>query len=449
MKKTLLLLFIPVLFIGLTNAQPVKKVLIEEATGTWCTWCPRGDVMVQNLTKKYPDNTIFIAVHGGSASEPMRNAAYDDASGFATFPSGHIDRTVLHQGTGDWEQAINLRKDQGAPAEIFVNTEYDEETRKLTMKISAEFYSALAGDHALGAIVAENGVYGPSALKFDQVNAFSDGRNGVMGGYEKLPSPVPADLMAYNHVGRYLAGGYGGALGSLPNAITAGEVHDYTYEYTVPEEFNSDNIYVVGVLIKTGSNEILQAGKGPYLPGYVNGKPFFQSTPTQLAILKGEDYSYQVVTHDPDHDELTLVASTLPKWMAMSELDHGRITLSGKTFTKGIYPVTLELSDGEWTVTQTFKVNVGNAPVTSVKENGMPGVAIYPNPATNLLTVLAESEMESLKIVDVRGKTLFESFPNFTEEKISLSEMNLSSGIYFLEANLTNGKKSIQKFVKH
>ena len=67
--------------------------------------------MVQTLTKKYPENTIFVTVHGGSSSEPMRNPEYDATSNFVTYPSGHIDRTVLHQGTDDWEGAIQIRMD--------------------------------------------------------------------------------------------------------------------------------------------------------------------------------------------------------------------------------------------------------------------------------------------------------------------------------------------------
>lgn len=37
-----------------TNAQTVKKVMLEDFTGTWCGWCPEGTVIVEQLQAANP-----------------------------------------------------------------------------------------------------------------------------------------------------------------------------------------------------------------------------------------------------------------------------------------------------------------------------------------------------------------------------------------------------------
>ena len=44
------------------------KIVAEEGTGTWCGYCVRGIVALEEMNKKYPDNFIGIAIHSG---DPM------------------------------------------------------------------------------------------------------------------------------------------------------------------------------------------------------------------------------------------------------------------------------------------------------------------------------------------------------------------------------------------
>ena len=41
-------------------SSPVKRVVFEEATGTWCGWCPRGTVALEELAVNYPNTAIGI-----------------------------------------------------------------------------------------------------------------------------------------------------------------------------------------------------------------------------------------------------------------------------------------------------------------------------------------------------------------------------------------------------
>lgn len=60
---------------------PYKHLVTEEATGTWCQWCPRGAVFLDSMNKTYPDHFVGIAVHN---ADPMVIPAYDAWLG--TFP---------------------------------------------------------------------------------------------------------------------------------------------------------------------------------------------------------------------------------------------------------------------------------------------------------------------------------------------------------------------------
>ncbi|MEP6647427.1 MAG: choice-of-anchor J domain-containing protein, partial [Saprospiraceae bacterium] len=47
---------------GLNEVLP-KKVIVEEGTGTWCGWCPRGFVTMEIVGHDYADVAIPIAIH--------------------------------------------------------------------------------------------------------------------------------------------------------------------------------------------------------------------------------------------------------------------------------------------------------------------------------------------------------------------------------------------------
>lgn len=71
-------------------------MLAEEATGTWCTWCPRGAVFMAKMKEDYPDDFIGIAVHN---QDPMTLTSYNtgltNLPGFSGFPSVVVRRQIL------------------------------------------------------------------------------------------------------------------------------------------------------------------------------------------------------------------------------------------------------------------------------------------------------------------------------------------------------------------
>lgn len=41
-----------------------RRMVMEEATATWCGWCPQGIVAIDGLKRDFPDNFLAIAIHG-------------------------------------------------------------------------------------------------------------------------------------------------------------------------------------------------------------------------------------------------------------------------------------------------------------------------------------------------------------------------------------------------
>ncbi len=365
MKKSLYSLLLILLVFNVSFAQEKgikeneKYVVIEELTGTWCSWCPRGTHKGRQLSHDY-DNVIFIAIH---TSDPMAYSEYSEASGLTGAPSGNVNRKHFDQDTEQWESKVNQETNVNPPAYINVETTYNESTRELEAIISAEFIEDFTGNLRIGGLVLEDAVTGQSG--YDQSNSYSGGGNGPLGGFENLPNPVPANMIAYDHLSRQLFGGYDGAEGSVPATVNSGETHSYTFNYTLPEEYNHEYIRVAGWLIDNSNSQILNAGKSQFLPGYDNAKPHFISE----AITSGNvgiQYNYQLFTADPETDELEILAIDLPNWLTLEETDQNSIhtagILSGIPTETGTFPITLTVTDGEWTTEQTFDLIIAANP---------------------------------------------------------------------------------------
>lgn len=253
---------------GYTPA-PGKRVVMEEATGTWCGWCPRGTVNMDRAAADYPDHFVGVAVHNG---DPMVVPAYDNGitgfPGFTGFPGVVMDRIEVID-PSEIEERLLTRVTTAPVAFLSNSAEWDAETNELKVTVHAEFQEAVTGDYRLSLVVTENGVTGLGS-GFAQVNFYSGGGSGPMGGYENLPSPVPASQMVYDYVARAIVGDFNGVISSLPGVIEAGETHSYEFTYTLPTEYNYDEIKLIGFLINP-QGEIDNAGSTTIDEAIANG----------------------------------------------------------------------------------------------------------------------------------------------------------------------------------
>ncbi len=253
---------------------PNKKIVVEEATGTWCQWCPRGAVYMDSLTKLYPNYFIGIAVHN---ADPMVHAPYDlgmrSFPGFTGFPSVVTNRRTLGDPSGMepvfFNQIVEL-----TPVALDLGAAYDANTRQLQVEVKADFSEDVTGDYRFNLVIVEDGVKGTTSA-YNQSNAYAGGNNGVMGGYELLPNPVPAARMVYNHVGRTIMDGWAGTAGYLPTDIPAGTSYLKAYNYVIPATYIFSNIKLVAMMLDP-NGEIINANELSIDEAIANG--LFTST---------------------------------------------------------------------------------------------------------------------------------------------------------------------------
>lgn len=237
---------------------PGKIVVGEEGTGTWCPWCVRGTVFMDRFEQDYGPFWAGIAVHNG---DPMVVTDYDSALGalISGYPSALVDRG----GDVDPSAMTNDFFDrlQTAPTAILSTTStWDAATRELTVTLTADFQDDANDNYKLAVVLTEDGVTGTGS-GFAQANAYAGGGNGPMGGYENLPSPVPAAQMVYDHVARAIEPSFGGDATSFPAVVNNGESHSKTYTFTLPTDWDEQNIHIIGMMMDP-TGRIDNASKG-------------------------------------------------------------------------------------------------------------------------------------------------------------------------------------------
>lgn len=244
-----------------------KMVVSEEATGTWCGWCPRGAVSMENMENKYSAFWAGIAVHNG---DPMTDSTYD--AGIAPliggYPSALVDRVADIDPTA--MEADFLNRIQVAPVAFIENgATFNATTRVLNVSATVDFQQAASSSYKMAIVLTEDDVTGTVA-GYNQANYYSGGGSGVMGGFETLSNPVPAAQMVYTHVARVIAPSFGGAANSFPTTVAAGSTHIVNANFILPVGWDENEIHIVSMLIDP-TGKIDNAGKATIAEAVSNG----------------------------------------------------------------------------------------------------------------------------------------------------------------------------------
>ncbi|HUR30885.1 MAG TPA: choice-of-anchor J domain-containing protein [Saprospiraceae bacterium] len=278
---------------GLEEQLP-KKVVVEEATGTWCTWCPRGAVFMERVATEFADIALPIAVHNG---DPMTVPEYDGpfSASVSGYPSGHVDRKVVDTDPNTFLTAIQSVENRRVPVAVNVESTYDADTRIATFRAVGHLSIATTvNDLRFSAVITEDSVTGTDP-GYDQINAYAGGANGIMGGFEKLPNPVPASQMVYDFVARALIGGFEGIEGSIPDVVAAGEEFEMEFSYEVPADYDPSYMKAIVFVLDEETGEILNGDTDALLgslsvPLVPAGKFVLYPNPTSDNLNLSVDY---------------------------------------------------------------------------------------------------------------------------------------------------------------
>lgn len=111
----------------------------------------------------------------------------------------------------------------------------------------------------------------------------------------------------------------------------------------------------------------------------------------------------------------------------------------------GIYPVCVTVTNacGSNTACKTLYVTATGVDDISLGES----ISIYPNPATNELTITGAVRGAQLEIIDVTGRRLYRA--QVSGEKETIRVDGAADGLYILRITNTNGQTTSRRFIKH
>ena len=244
-----------VVTIGEKTREYERTVLIEEGTGTWCGWCIRGIVAMDQMKTKYPDSFIGIAAHAG---DEMAIDGYTDNLNLSGYPSCTVDRLASMSGvqvTPDYfEKYYTTERARKTYADFTLEGYIYEGNIEVGATATFDFNKAGA-DVRMSYVLTEDDVTG-----YSQANYYAGGGSGPMGGYENEPSHI--DDMTFYDVARAFFPKFGGEKGSLALDVVKGETYTNHETIAVPGNVaNRKNLWIVGVMLDGATGEVIQAHK--------------------------------------------------------------------------------------------------------------------------------------------------------------------------------------------
>lgn len=300
------------------NLNPVvpaagKVVVGEEGTGTWCQWCPRGAVAMDRMAADFDGYFAGIAVHNG---DPMVVDVYDQGIGtkISGYPSALVDRGAdIDPGVidGDFMQRIIE-----APDAVLTNgASLDDDTTSIAISVTTTFNQNITGDWRLVCVLTEDGIQRDST-GYAQSNAYANNSNGPMGGYENLPSKVPASQMVYDHVARAISPSFEGTANTFGASVNAGTDVTKVFYFKKGGLWNLSKMHVVAMLIEPSgrvNNASYSTLDAAFANGFTSGESItgvetpvqpddafglFPNPTNQTAIVKSVEQVSEIIITD-------------------------------------------------------------------------------------------------------------------------------------------------------
>jgi thiol-disulfide isomerase/thioredoxin len=227
-----------------------KQVIVEEATGTWCGWCPRGAVWMERLQDEYPDHFIGLAVHN---NDPMANEDYDAGLGglISGYPSAVVDRGADIDPSAMQTDFLQ-RVVRNAAAALCVTATMSLDETEMIVTLTVEPTTEIDNDWKVAVALSENDVTG-TASGYAQANYYSGGASGELSGaghdWHTAANPVPASQMEYDHVARMIAPSFDGMDDSFTEGGEVGETYSFEFVLDIDSDWDLDNIHIIGMLL--------------------------------------------------------------------------------------------------------------------------------------------------------------------------------------------------------
>lgn len=215
---------------------PVNRPLVEEYTGLWCGYCPRGYVALETMNELYPDEFIALAWHNGD--DMAITSRYPNS--IPGFPDCYINRSTemdpmyIQSKWGSFRTEIPI-------ADVNIDLEWaDSEMTSIKATAHTTFIGETSDSYKLSFAVVFDGLKNDS---WAQSNYYAGQAGQLTGKYAELftggKSKVKG-LIFNDVVGYYPASDFYGIDNSLPAKIVPGVTYDTDYVVNLSDAVNTN-----------------------------------------------------------------------------------------------------------------------------------------------------------------------------------------------------------------
>jgi thiol-disulfide isomerase/thioredoxin len=247
MKKTFTFLLASCL--AISSSAQIKKVVLEDFTGTWCGWCPEGTVVLEQLKATHGDNFFPVASHNGDALEVPDGAAIDAGLNVTGYPNGAVDRVKfaanakIPMSRGGWSNYTNQRLGEQALASVSLGNTYKVGADSFYADINVQFTTAPAAGVPLkvNVYVLEDSIAAIGTLQQDNYSP------DVQGGAAVLTN------WYHNHTLRDALLGVWGDATVVPTNPVIGTTYTKKVGMKIPAAWNRNQIHLLAFVCYGGT----------------------------------------------------------------------------------------------------------------------------------------------------------------------------------------------------
>jgi hypothetical protein len=235
-----------------------KKILLEDLTGVRCVNCPRAAKKAAELSTKYNDTVVVMALYIKSFEtqftspyEGFPDLRTDEAEiimgavGTPTgLPNGFVDRFKFGSQAAmidhEWENKINLRIGAVSPVRIELDFTKDN-TNEVIFKTKLTYtIDQSSSQHKLALYITENDIISKQATN-------EPGRGGYIDDYSHQHVLRKAITIPLGEI--------------LKENLVVGRVFEKEMKFEWPQSWNIEKSYLVAVIIDVKDESVIQVAE--------------------------------------------------------------------------------------------------------------------------------------------------------------------------------------------
>lgn len=217
---------------------PRRNVVIEDYTGTWCGYCLKATIAVDSAKVLTNNHVTSVAIHKKSFGvEPMHFPQVVDLQAMFnidnSFPQTQLNRTVKWNDPYDYNAVTSIAGKE-SDISVAINSQITGST--LTVDAKVVYRNGAESGDKLVVYLLENGIVADQANYFNTIEGHP---------YYGMGDPI----IGYVH-NEAIRNSLSNLFGDNIPATAAYEVHNKTYTFNVPSEYNANNLSFVVMVVK-------------------------------------------------------------------------------------------------------------------------------------------------------------------------------------------------------